>query len=92
MSEYLTGNEAFIDKVVAKDYSIAKKFVTKIQNLSKTWIRQSTPECVGPLTQRVSLNFIRKSHQEQYVFLESECKSTGAMLVSSIGTAKNSSK
>ena len=33
MSEYLLGNETFIDKVVAKDSSLAKKFITKIQNL-----------------------------------------------------------
>ena len=33
MSEYLLGNEAFIDKLVAKDASFAKKFVFKIQSL-----------------------------------------------------------
>ena len=39
MSEYLLGNETFIDKVVAKDSSIARKFITKIQNLMKMFKR-----------------------------------------------------
>ncbi len=39
MSEYLLGNETFIDKVVARDSSIAVKFITKIQNLMKMFKR-----------------------------------------------------
>lgn len=39
MSEYLLGNETFIDKVVAKESSFAKKFITKIQNLIKMFKR-----------------------------------------------------
>lgn len=39
MSEYLLGNESFIDKIVAKDSSFAKKFISKIQNLIKMFKR-----------------------------------------------------
>lgn len=39
MSEYLLGNEAFIDKIVAKDSSLARKFITKIHDLMSAFKR-----------------------------------------------------
>ncbi len=44
MSEYLLGNEAFIDKIIAKDASLGKKIVTKIQNLIDMFKRLGNPE------------------------------------------------
>ena len=39
MTEYLLGNETFIDKIVAKESSFARKFITKIQNLMSAFKR-----------------------------------------------------
>lgn len=38
-TEYLLGNEAFIDRIVARESSLAKKFLQKIENLRKAFER-----------------------------------------------------
>lgn len=71
-TEYLLGNEEFIDRIVARDSSFAKKFLQKIENLRKAFER------VGDKEARKAYKQI---HEAEKLYLKAAAKAGDMKLV-----------
>ncbi len=71
-TEYLLGNEEFIDRIVARDSSFAKKFFQKIENLRKAFER------VGDKEARKAYKQI---HEAEKLYLKAAAKAGDMKLV-----------